>query len=353
MVAPPARAGQTIRPQRRTPRYRPFAQISPKRPAGKERGGKLAIPRKSCNIFSMRRSKFSGVYSLTAQTSGKRNKAYYFVWQLPDGDFAVQALNIAFKAVSEAQRISAAAFQAFTEEPSILAMPVVTPDLSHFESPPQPPDEPDAPEEEALAEPALQNVADKLGGRESVNIFEQPRLGKASPAAEKILQEEPAPATETPAAEPRRAYDLEAVRKARVTESRLRETFRQTLLRLKRPRERKAALAALKKLAETTEDILPLHKHMFRDFGVRLRQNSLPDLALLFSRKTVELSPEDDHAHFNLARILCSLGMYDEAAAHVRTAMSMGEEPVYFKMLVHIRKEKLRNSSKTPSGRKR
>ena len=118
-------------------------------------------------------------------------------------------------------------------------------------------------------------------------------------------------------------------------------------------RERKAALLALEQLAHTKEGITPSHKHMFRDFGVRLRQNSQPDLALLFTRKAVELAPEDDHAHFNLARILCSLGMYDEAAAHVATALSVSsEEPLYFKLLEHIRELKqARSAAKAASKR--
>ena len=135
-----------------------------------------------------------------------------------------------------------------------------------------------------------------------------------------------------------------------MVESKLRETFRQTLLRLKRPRERKAALLALEQLAQTKDGIIPAHKHMFRDFGVRLRQNSQPDLALLFSRKAVELAPEDDHAHFNLARILCSLGLYDEAATHIGTALSMSSgEPLYFKLLEHIRELKRTRSAGKPT----
>ncbi len=150
------------------------------------------------------------------------------------------------------------------------------------------------------------------------------------------------------------AYDLQEAHQARLAEDNLRETFRQTLLRLKRPKDRKAALAALEQLAAITENITPVHKHMFRDFGVRLRQNALPDLALLFSRKAVELAPDDDHAHFNLARILCLLGQYDEAASHVRTAMHMdSQEPVYLRMLAHIRKEKLlhRGAKRPPTLR--
>ena len=115
----------------------------------------------------------------------------------------------------------------------------------------------------------------------------------------------------------------------------------------------KAALLALEHLAQTKDGIIPAHKHMFRDFGVRLRQNSQPDLALLFSRKAVELAPEDDHAHFNLARILCSLGMYDEAAAHIATALSVSsEEPLYFKLLEHIRELKQARSAAKAAGKR-
>ena len=297
----------------------------------------------------------------------------------------MQELNAAFQPVAEVERISAKSFtREFKAEPNILAMPVVTPDLSHFEAravAPQPQNAaPGAPQPiHKAAEPAANTgfaplEMPKAKGKlpDSIQVI----TGKADQAplpfpARKVtgvtaVRYEEAPATTVPAAPapaatttqaaqatPKKAYDLEAARKAKVVETKLRETFRQTLLRLKRPRERKAALLALEHLAHTTEGITPSHKHMFRDFGVRLRQNSQPDLALLFTRKAVELAPEDDHAHFNLARILCSLGMYDEAAAHVATALSVSsEEPLYFKLLEHIRELKqARSAAKAASKR--
>ena len=304
-------------------------------------------------ILGMRRSKFTGVFSFSANWTGSRSKTHYFVWELPDGAYAVQELNAAFQPVAEVERISAKSFlREFKAEPNILAMPVITPDLSHFEqgmvTPPpeggaakQPQPAPTAAKSGPGFAP-LEMTSPKGNLPESVEVAPQgsgtPSLPTPSRAATGVTavhyEEGPTPA-------PKRAYDLEAARKAKVVESKLRETFRQTLLRLKRPRERKAALLALEQIAQTKEGITPSHKHMFRDFGVRLRQNSQPDLALLFSRKAVELAPEDDHAHFNLARILCSLGMYDEAASHIATAMSMSsEEPLYFKLLEHIRELK-------------
>lgn len=448
----------------------------------------------------MRRSKFSGVYSFSTDWTGNNRKNHYFVWELPDGAFAVQELNKAFQPLAEPERISASSFaKNFRAEPEILAMPVMTPDLSHLEAKEKSADGSDTAQQTGQANAAATGpsgktspppktpaatrarpdaitpdgasggtAADTSGGtpakasagtsagtsagpsgdatgkapgaqksrapdgskpipqarpqsldsqifaNESASLAASVRQSAtpltspsgATPGAQRTQQArtpspEPlrpevtdapgslkragTPAKKeiaTPARTPQlrlqpvekdlstdapdtpaqhlqpgvspiaasRPMDLAAMRKAKMTETRLRETFRQTLLRLKRPRERKAALTALEQLAQTTENICTAHKHMFRDFGVSLRQNSQLALALLFSRRVVELAPNDDHAHFNLARILCLMGQFDEAAAHVRTAMNMGgEEPLYFRMLVHIRKEMLQKREQSAS----
>ena len=427
-------------------------------------------------ISGMRRSKFSGVYSFSTDWTESRRKTHYFVWELPDGAFAVQELNNAFQPLADPERISARSFKKnFKAEPEILAMPVTTPDLTRLESKnaaantqytvttgqnteaaqetrqegqPRSTSQPRVPERDETqggpkeqdgpaAAPAGQagprnrsaggHEAGPAAGGESVPPDSSPvaapqkfstasqKSSATSPAASAaqaaatqrsaVSQEAPRPGTaekQTPLLQKQkgtafpeaaldalarseaekarsrttgsklsvaedtplspqtlqntgaptvsRVYDPEATRKAKMTESKLRETFRQALLRLKRPRERQGALKALEQLAETTEDICTAHKHMFRDFGVRLRQSAHPDLALLFSRKVVQLAPDDDHAHFNLARILCMLGQYDDAAAHIRTAMSMNsDKSLYFRMLVYIRKEKLQNRGRSAS----
>lgn len=417
-------------------------------------------------ISGMRRSKFSGVYSFSTDWTESRRKTHYFVWELPDGAFAVQELNNAFQPLADPERISARSFKKnFKAEPEILAMPVTTPDLTRLESKnaaastqhtvttgqnaesaqetrqegqprstaqlrvPEQDETQGGPKEQAgpRNRSAGGHEAGPPAGGESVPPDSSPvaapqkfstasqKSSATSPAASAaqaaatqrsaVSPEAPRPGTaekqipllqkqkstaipeaaldalarsEAEKARPRatggnlsvsedsslspptlrsagaavvsRVYDREAARKAKMTESKLRETFRQALLRLKRPRERQGALKALEQLAETTEDICTAHKHMFRDFGVRLRQSAHPDLALLFSRKVVQLAPDDDHAHFNLARILCMLGQYDDAAAHIRTAMGMNSDKgLYFRMLVYIRKEKLQNRGRSAS----
>lgn len=241
----------------------------------------------------MRPPKYLGVYSQPSAKADGSRKTLFFVWELAEAGYAVQQLDSAFQPRAEARRVSAARFAAhFRAEPSILAMPMTMLDVRALADLPESP----APAESESKAPQLDD--DLLSG-------------------------------------------LDNARRAKQTEITLRENFRKALLRLKRPRERQAAITALEQLAAATENISPVHKHMFRDFGAKLRKTGMPDLALLFGKRALELAPEDDHAHFNLARILCAMGAYDEAAAHIHTAMRLdAREALYPRMLAHIRKEK-------------
>lgn len=241
----------------------------------------------------MRNPKFIGVYSVAAAQSSGQRKTLYFVWEAETGSFVVQRLNNAFQPVAEPERMTADVFsQRFTAEPAILAMPVRSLDMSkvvgRFVPPPQ---------------------------TEAEDVF-----GQASAA--------------------------EQQRRARLVETGMRETFRKALARLKRPRDRQTAFTALEQLASVQEGIQPVHKHMFRDFGAKLRQLSYPSAALAFSRRVLDLAPDDDHAHFNMARVLHALGEDEAAIKHLQRAMLLdASEPVYARMLQHIRNEQ-RSSSR-------
>ncbi len=243
-------------------------------------------------ILRMRPPKYLGVYSFAPVKADGPRKTLFFVWELASQEYAVQQLDKALQPMSTPERVSAADFAArFRSEPSILAMPMTMLDIRH--------------------------------------------LADGPPA------QVSAPDAQAPDPEDARLRALEATRKAKQIEISLRESFRKALLRLKRPRERQAAILALEQLAASRENIIPTHKHMFRDFGVKLRKSSQPELALLFGKRVLELAPEDDHAHFNLARILCALKFYDEAAAHIHMAMRLdADETLYPRMLAQINKEK-------------
>ncbi len=234
----------------------------------------------------MRPPKFLGVFSKNSPSAKKAGALssgpFYFVWQLDNGSYAVQPLDKAFIATGPPVGVSAKRLRAgWRLEPGILAAPVTTPDFRHL----------------ALEQPP-RKVAE---------------LTDATLAS------------------------LERARKAKQVENDLRTNFDKALRALNRPRDRKGALAAIERLASATEGIEPVHKHMFRDFGVSLRKKSLHPQALKCARRVLELAPGDDHAHFNVARLLDLMGMRDEALAHLRQAMKIdSREPVYAKFKAYI-----------------
>lgn len=232
----------------------------------------------------MQKSKFLGVYSrrnLVANLSSTKKKLY-FVWKFSADAYAIQELDRAFLPKSDIAKVPEDVFKAsFVPEPSILATPVETPAFSNFE---------------------------KKGETEK----------KARPAPPKDRK----------------------ISRARQLENDMRNNFRKALSALVRPRERQGALAALEQLVRLKRGILPEHKHMFRDFGVSLRKKNLINLALESAARVLEFSPDDDHAHFNIARIYVLQGAYNKAIAHLERAINLnGNEPCYHRLLAHIRRD--------------
>lgn len=263
----------------------------------------------------MQSPQYIGVYSLRNKLQGGP-KALYFVWQTEAGDYIVQRIDSARKPVGVPERV---------------AHDVL---LHNFvpEAPPTP--QPVVPQADA---------APSSGARPQQEQQEA-SARRAAPEQEQQLIFAPSqPAEDTSGDGDEEFRRLELARKAKQIEASMRETFRKTLLRLKRPKERHAALTALEQMAESKEGIVPEHRHMFRDFGVQLRKQSQPDTALPFSRRVVKLAPGDDHALFNMARVLCDLRKFEEAEQLLAQAMKIdASEPVYRRLRDYIMREKRR-----------
>ena len=239
--------------------------------------------------------KFLGVYSSAqTQSRNRRFREFFFVWQVRDGQetyFRVQEIDESYAPKSKVYTIDQSTLSFFKFEPSILAMPLTTPE----------------------------EICDQTKR-------EQPQVKPSD-----------------------QADQMEAFRaqvEAR-TEKLLRTDFEQAMLQLNQPKSRLGALRYIKTIPNQKE-IKPSHKHMLRDFTIELRKNSLPEIALLFATKTVELAPNDDHAHFNLARIYTILERYKDALVHVRKAISLQpdteDELVYRKLLTYIEQEDRRHA---------
>lgn len=237
----------------------------------------------------MRNPKFLGVYSLKAAPA-KGPKPRYFVWELPNDSYAVQELDPALTQRGPARGVTAAALaKAFKAEPSILAAPVTTPDFRRIMEA-NAPSSAASPSNEAGAGPALDH-------------------GKI--------------------------------------ETELRNHFRRAMGSLKNPKERDGALTLLNRIVRVQKGIEPVHKHMFRDFGVALRKQSLLELALVAAQRAVALSPQDDHARFNLARILGLLGQFQEAQAQIDAARKLAPaEAVYARLAAWLQREQVRGGQK-------
>lgn len=234
----------------------------------------------------MRNPRFLGVYSRKSKHARQGKGAMWFVWRLADGNYAVQELDQAYMAKGPAIPVPGERFDSlFRLEPSILAAPVATPDFAQLSPAPSP---------------------------------NEPGPGRPDPA-----------------------------RQAMQLETDLRENFSKALRGLLRQRDRQAALASLERIANSSKGITASHKHMFRDFGVALRKKALYRLGIACAQRAVDLAPDDDHARFNLARMLGMAGMYDEAEAQLKIAQKLNPgEKAYGRLERHLAAERRFNAAK-------
>ncbi len=120
-------------------------------------------------------------------------------------------------------------------------------------------------------------------------------------------------------------------------EESLRELFRKALVRMRRKSSSASAHPILDNLVHVEEGISYEHRHMFNEFGIEMRKNKDYPHALAFCKRTLALTQNDDHAHFNAARVLIEMGEYDEAEQHLLTAQFLNPDSrIYKKALQHI-----------------
>lgn len=252
----------------------------------------------------MQDTSYLGVYSVRLPNArGQLQKRMHFVWAEDSGKYRVQALDGAFQPVGSKKLLGPVEFKKnYTHEPSILAVPVST-------------------------------------GVPWRNIAEKKSEHLPQPPTVPGLTGDEAPTSSTP--EPPQ-MDAAAIKQ---TEQYLRDFFTKTLKRVRFSKERSAALTSLKTVIEVEEGIVQEHKFMFADFGVALRKNDLLELALACCKRVLDLSPDDDHAHFNIARVFLEMNHLDDAEQHILSAQSLNPgETVYQKMLDHMQTERRRRS---------
>lgn len=132
----------------------------------------------------------------------------------------------------------------------------------------------------------------------------------------------------------------------RIDETNIRATFGFGLTYLDRGETDKADLV-FRRLIELQAGFDVEHKHLFNEFGIRLRKAGLHDQALQFYSRAEEYCTRDEHLLYNFARALVGKGHVDEAVERLEQAIALRPDFAQArKFLAWVRK----NSATISSG---
>jgi tetratricopeptide (TPR) repeat protein len=65
------------------------------------------------------------------------------------------------------------------------------------------------------------------------------------------------------------------------------------------------------------------HKHLFNEFGIRLRMSGMYTEALAYYARALALAPDDENLHYNMARAAYGLGQGDLVAQHLDNCLQL------------------------------
>ena len=80
----------------------------------------------------------------------------------------------------------------------------------------------------------------------------------------------------------------------------------------------------------------PENKHLFNDFGIRLRKSRMLDQAVLYYRRAIELCDDDENLYYNISRAYFEQGEFANAMAHGEKALKMNPEFAECRQLVRV-----------------
>lgn len=286
----------------------------------------------------MPKANFLGVFSTPgvraepgSHARGEHPKQLWFVWQdRPSRAYLAQPINAACIPVGKTRLVPGDTFrQAFTHEPDIRAVPPENPDMADHS-------------DQVIVRGSRESEKPTLvGGRPARWAGAAPSAGPGSTAAGS------APSSAAPSSEASASSTSSTPSAPSAPEEldrSLRAEFAMNIMRLRRG-DKDDAVREFQRMVDTSDGIVPAHKHMFTDFGVDLRKSRLNDLALSSFQRALDLSPNDSHAMFNVARALYELGQYDEAGQYLDRALAVEPDLDCAKRL----REKIRSGARSYS----
>jgi len=83
------------------------------------------------------------------------------------------------------------------------------------------------------------------------------------------------------------------------------------------------AEGVLKRIVKLRDSFEPENKHMFNEFGIKLRKNGMYDQALAYYATAYKMSKNDEHLCFNIARTLLDKGDLAHAQGYLEKALNL------------------------------
>lgn len=68
------------------------------------------------------------------------------------------------------------------------------------------------------------------------------------------------------------------------------------------------------------------HKHLFNEFGIKLRKSGMHDQAINYYTRAADFASQDDHLFYNMARACLEKGDYEQAREHLTKSLELNPE---------------------------
>lgn len=118
------------------------------------------------------------------------------------------------------------------------------------------------------------------------------------------------------------AAEYEYSRALKVDEENVRANFGIGLTYMERGEKEKAE-NIFERLVKLEGAFEPEHKHLFNEFGINLRKSGMLSQAVEYYQRALELSPNDENLHTNLARALLETKDIDGCLEHLFKALEL------------------------------
>lgn len=280
---------------------------------------------KAKGVYSTKEAAGTAVAGMTPRHATPRKK-YWLVWEHGENYVEAQPINKNLVTIGQKRLVANYEFKdRFTREPDF----VLEADSGNVRpiwkrGPDAPDSVPDIAEDipDTAPEVAEDDKVDLDNELLEADLLED--VHEVQPVAE--------PEPEPPQAPAARREELEQV------EREVRSTFGLALSHLKRGNTDRAR-ELFEKVAETEAPFETEHKHMFNEFGINLRKSSLPDVALKHYLRALQLSPNDENLHHNLARVYWELGDMENCERELRKSLELNPHLGYSaRFLRYLRK---------------